>query len=176
MASTQSWSEFNSVGGTATETTDMTYMNWMSADLPDTSGVIYQSHPITAGNSSYTKYQALKFAGTFDQLSALTFSVNNTAPSGTTLNGSVVTSWVAPVATANTESGSLSAPVSSGFGTGSYTPGTSPTTGPFSSAGGSSTTTNPIYSNAFRTQLQVPGGQGPGDISTVTITAGWTES
>ena len=177
MASSQAWSEFNSVTGTATETPNIAYMNWMSADLPDTTGSIYASYPITAGNSSFTKYQALKFTGTYDNLSALTFSVSTITP-GTyvTLNGSVQSTWTAPVATANTEAGSLASPVSSGFGTSSYTPSASPTTGPFSTAGGSSTSSQPVYSNALLTQLQTTSSQGPGDITTVTITASWTES
>ena len=177
MPSTQSWSEFNSVGGTATETTNIAYMNWMNADLPDTTGTVYTTYPITAGNSSFTKYQAVYFSGTFDQLSALTFAASTTTP-GThvTLNGSMATTWSAPVATPNTVTGSLASPISSGFGTSSFTPGSSPTDGPFSSAGGSTTTTNPIYSNAFITQIQTTASQGPGDISSVTITAAWTES
>jgi hypothetical protein len=177
MASTQTWSEFNSVTGTCTESASIGYMNWMNADLPDTTGIIYQSYPITAGNSSYTKYQALKFGGTYDNLSAFTYSVSTTTPSANvTLNGSVVTSWVAPVATANTESGSLASAVSAGFGTGTFTAATSPTTGPFSTSGGSSTSTNPIYANALRTQIQTTSSAAPGDFGTVTITAAWTES
>lgn len=176
MPSTQSWSEFNSVGGTATQTTNIAYMNWMSADLPDTTGTVYTTHPITAGNSSFVKYQALYFSGSFNQLSALTFAASTTTP-GTyvTLNGSMATTWSAPVATPNTVTGSLASPISSGFGTGAFTPSSSPTTGPFS-VGGSTTTNNPIYTNAFKTQIQTTASQGPGDISSVTITAAWTES
>jgi hypothetical protein len=200
MASTTYWVEYNVPSGSpanvvqtpsGTPSSSIGYSNWMYSDQPDTTGVLYRSYPIPSGNGVTTYYscqkvQALYYTGTYNALSSLTFKVSSNSPaSNTSLVASVISAWSAPGGTGYPAAGPFTATgdsaasttgTSAGFGTGSYTSATSPTTGPFSTAGGSSTTTNPIYSNAYRTQLQSLGPTPPGDVSTVTITATWTES
>lgn len=118
-----------------------------------------------------TKYQALKFAGTWNSLSALTYKIDNNAPAtGLSIRGAVVTTGTTPTTTASGDAALSTTGLSAGFGTSST---------PFSTAGGSATTAGgTMYANALRTQLQTTSSYagGPGDISTRTITATWTES
>lgn len=117
------------------------------------------------------KIQALVFGGTWNSLSALTYKIDNNAPAtGLSIRGSVLTSYTQPSTTATGDAAMSTTGLSAGFGTSST---------PFSTAGGSSTTAGgTIYANALRTQLQTTSSYagGPGDISTRTITATWTES
>lgn len=163
MASTQTWSEGN--GATAaTETTGRTDANWKNIDDSTTA---YSSSPITAGNNSFGKYQAIKFAGTYNTLSSLTYKIDNNAPAtGLSIVGAVVTAGVTP-STAATGDGALSTTgVSANF-----------TTTTLGYATGTATiTSNPAYGNALRTQLQTTSAASPGDIGARTITAAWTES
>lgn len=165
MASTQTWSEYNGTSA-GTETGSRGEANWKNIDDSTTA---YTANPITAGNNSYAKYQALKFAGTWNSLSALTYKVSTTAPAtGCTVVGSVPTSGTTPATTATGDSTTnMTSGVSANFVSSStpYGTGTSSTT-----AGGT------MYANPFRTQLQTTGSAGSGDITSVTITASWTES
>lgn len=168
MASTQTWSEFNGASA-ATETTNRAEANWKRVDDSTTA---YSSSPINSTNNenSMTKYQALKFAGTWNSLSALTYKIDNNAPAtGLSIVGAVVTSGTTPSTTASGDSAMSTAGISANFNN-SITPygaGTSSTT-----AGGT------MYAQALRTQLQTTSSYagGPGDIATRTITATWTES
>lgn len=162
MASTQTWSEWNGAG--STETTSRSEMNWKNIDDSTTT---YSSSVIAAGNNSYTKYQAVKFAGTYNTLSALTYKVDNNAPAtGVSIVGAVVTSYTTPATTASGDSAFSTSGASSNFNDGST---------PFAT-GTSTTTTNPVYANAIRTQLQTTSSAAPGDTPTATFTAAWTES
>lgn len=164
MASTQTWSEFNGASA-ATETTSRSEDNWKNIDDSTTA---YSSSPVTAGANSFSKYQALKFAGTWNSLSALTYKVSSATPStGVSIVASVVTSGTTPSTTATGDSAASTSGTSANFNSSStpYGAGTSSTT-----AGGT------MYANAYRTQMQTTSGAGPGDIPTVTITATWTES
>lgn len=164
MASTQTWSEFNGASA-ATETTSRAEANWKNIDDSTTA---YSSSQITAGNNSFAKIQALKFAGTWNSLSALTYKVSTAAPgTGLSVVASVLTAGVTPSATATGDSAASTSGTSANFNSSStpYGTGTSSTT-----AGGT------MYANAYRTQLQTTGSAGPGDITSVTITASWTES
>lgn len=164
MASTQTWSEGN--GATAgTETTSRSEDNWKNIDDSTTA---YSSSPITAGNNSFTKYQMVKFGGTWNSLSVLTYKVSTNAPgTGLSVVASVVTSGTTPSATASGDSAASTSGTSANFTSSSfgYAAGTSSTT-----AGGT------MYTNAYRTQLQTTTSAAPGDITSVTITASWTES
>jgi hypothetical protein len=163
MASTQTWSEYNGTNA-ATETASRGECNWKNIDDSTTA---YSSSPITAGNNSFTKYQAVKFGGTYNNLSALTYKVSSNAPgTGLSVVAAVVTAGTTPSTSASGDSAASTTGTSANFNNGSTPYGT----------GTSSTTTNPVYANAYRTQLQTTGSAGPGDISTVTITATWTES
>lgn len=164
MASTQTWSEFNGTSA-ATETTSRAEANWKNIDDSTTT---YSSSPITAGNNSFIKYQALKYGGTWNSLSALTYKVSTATPgTGLSVVASVVTSGTTPSATASGDSAASTSGTSANFNSSStpYGTGTSSTT-----AGGT------MYANAYRTQLQTTTSAAPGDITSVTITASWTES
>lgn len=168
MASTQTWSEFNGTNA-ATETANRAEANWKRVDDSTTA---YTSSPINSTNNenSMTKYQALKFTGTWNSLSALTYKIDNNAPAtGLSIVGSVVTSGTTPSTTASGDSAMSTTGLSANFNnsTTPYGAGTSSTT-----AGGT------MYANALRTQLQTTSSYagGPGDITTRTITATWTES
>lgn len=164
MASTQTWSEFNGASA-ATETTSRAEANWKNIDDSTTA---YSSSPITAGNNSFTKYQALKFGGTYNLLSAFTYKVSSNAPAtGCSVVAAVVTSGTTPSTTASGDAAASTSGTSANFNnnTTPYGAGTST----YSTAGG-------VYANAYRTQLQTTGAAGPGDIPTTTTTATWTES
>lgn len=168
MASTQTWSEFNGTGA-ATETTSRAEANWKRIDDSTTA---YSSSPINSTNNenSMTKYQALKFAGTWNSLSALTYKIDNNAPAtGLSIVGAVVTAGTTPATTASGDSAMSTTGLAANFNSSStpYGTGTSSTT-----AGGT------MYANALRTQLQTTSSYagGPGDIASRTITASWTES
>lgn len=164
MASTQTWSEYNGASA-ATETTSRAEANWKNIDDSTTA---YSSSPITAGNNSFTKYQALKFAGTWNSLSALTYKVSTAAPgTGLSVVAAVVTAGTTPSTTASGDAAASTTGTSANFNSSTtpYGAGTSSTT-----AGGT------MYANAYRTQLQTTGSAAPGDTTSVTITATWTES
>lgn len=169
MATTQSWTEYN--GATAgTATTARTDCNWKATD---TSTNDYGSNPITAGLNSYCKQQALVFAGSANSLSALSFYISAATGTGWTVKAGIVTTAATAVTTAT---GDATMPTAAGTLNGTF--GTSST--PWSSAGGSSVTsisgTPSMYASTLRTQLQTTGSAAPGDITSLTITASWTES
>ena len=168
MASTQTISEGNGTNA-ATETGSRTECNWKRIDDSTTA---YASSPINASNNenSMTKYQMLKFAGTWNSLSACTVKIDNNAPAtGLSIVGSVVSAGATPSTTASGDAamsttGAAVNFVSSTFGYGS---GTS-----------SSTASGTMYTQACRSQLQTTSAYagGPGDIATRTFTWTWTES
>jgi hypothetical protein len=168
MASTQTWSEFNGTNA-ATETASRAEANWKRVDDSTTA---YTASPINSSNNenSMTKYQALKFAGTWNSLSALTYKIDNNAPAtGLSIVGSVVTAGTTPSTTASGDAAMSTTGLAANFNSSTtpYGTGTSSTT-----AGGT------MYANALRTQLQTTSSYagGPGDITSRTITASWTES
>lgn len=168
MASTQTISEGN--GATAaTETGSRAESNWKRVDDSTTA---YTASPINSSNNenSMTKYQMLKFAGTWNSLSALTIKIDNNAPAtGLSIVGAVVTAGTTPATTASGDgamstSGAAANFTSSSFG---YAAGTA-----------SSTASGTMYTNAVRSQLQTTSSYagGPGDIVSRTFTWSWTES
>lgn len=163
MASTQTWSEYNGVG--ATETGSRSEANWKNIDDSTTT---YSAQPITAGNNSFTKYQALKFAGTWNSLSALTYKIDNNAPAtGISIVGAVVTAYTTPSTTASGDSALSTTGLTANFNS---------STTPFGTGTASTTASGTMYANALRTQLQSTSSAAPGDIGQRTITASWTES
>ena len=163
MASTQTWSEGNGTNA-STETTSRAECNWKNID---DSTSAYSSYPITAGNNSYSKYQAIKFGGTYNMLSSLTYKVSTNAPgTGLSVVGAVVTTGTTPTTTATGDSAASTTGASANF----------TTTMMGYAAGTATSASNPVYGNAFRTQLQTTGSASAGDITSVTITATWTES
>lgn len=168
MASTQTISEGNGASA-GTETASRTECNFKRIDDSTTA---YTSSPINSSNNenSMTKYQLLKFGGTWSSLSALTIKIDNNAPAtGLSIVGSVVTSGTTPATTASGDpamstTGATANFTSSSFG---YAAGTS-----------TSTASGTMYTNAVRLQLQTTSAYagGPGDIVSRTITWSWTES
>lgn len=168
MASTQTWSEGNGANA-ATETGSRTEANWKRVDDSTTA---YTSSPINSTNNenSMTKYQMIKFAGTWNSLSALTYKIDNNAPAtGLSIVGSVVSAGTTPSTSASGDSAMSTTGLSANFvsSTFGYGAGTS-----------SSTASGTMYAQALRTQLQTTSSYagGPGDIVSRTITAQWTES
>lgn len=168
MASTQTWSEFNSTNA-ATETANRTEANFKRIDDSTTA---YTASPINSSNNenSMTKYQCIKFAGTWNSLSALTYKIDNNAPAtGLSIVGTVVTSGTTPATTASGDAAMSTTGVSANF--------VSSTT-PYGAGTSSSTASGTMYANPFRLQLQTTSSYagGPGDIAARTLTATWTES
>lgn len=168
MASTQTFSEGNGTNA-ATETGSRTEMNMKRIDDSTTA---YTSSPINSTNNenSMTKYQMLKFAGTWNSLSAGTVKIDNNAPAtGLSFVGSVVSAGTTPATTASGDSAMSTTGLSFNFvsSTFGYGAGTS-----------SSTASGTMYSQALRLQLQTTSSYagGPGDITSRTITWAWTES
>lgn len=168
MASTQTWSEFNGTNA-ATETGSRTECNWKRIDDSTTA---YTSYPINSSNNenSYTKYQCIKFAGTWNSLSSFTYKIDNNAPAtGLSIVGNVVTSGTTPATTASGDSAMSTTGISANFVSSST---------PYGAGTSSSTASGTMYVNPLRTQLQTTSSYagGPGDITSRTITATWTES
>jgi hypothetical protein len=164
MASTQSWTEYNGAAA-ATATASRTDVNWKNVDDSTTA---YSASQVTAGNNSFTKYQALVFAGTYNSLSAFTYKCSSNAPAtGVSLVGSVVTAGTTPATTASGDAALSTTGISANFNSSST---------PYGAGTASYTTAGGVYANALRSQIQTTGSAATGDIPTVTITATWTES
>jgi hypothetical protein len=168
MASTQTWSEGNGASA-ATETASRTEANWKRVDDSTTA---YTASPINSSNNenSMTKYQMVKFAGTWNSLSALTYKIDNNAPAtGLSIVGSVVSAGTTPATTSSGDAALSTTGLTANFvaSTFGYGAGTA-----------SSTASGTMYAQALRTQLQTTSSYagGPGDIVSRTITATWTES
>lgn len=160
MASTQTFSEFNGSGGT--ETGSVTNVNWKNVDDATTA---YSAAPVTAGANSYAKYQAIKFGGTYNSLSAGTVKVNTNAPAtGITINGTVTNTYAQPATTATGDAAFSTTGATFQFGA---TPAT---------ATNASSSANPVYSGYVRSQAATTTAASPGDSPTVTFTYAWTES
>ena len=163
MASTQTWSEYNGSGQTQTQ--NRTEINFKNVDDSTTP---YTSSPITAGNNSFVKYQAIRFAGTWNSLSALTYKVSNATPAtGVTIKGSVVSSYTQPSTAALGDANFSTSGLSANFNTSST---------PFGAGTSSTTAGGTMYAQAFRAQMQTSSSAAPGDTPQVTFTATWTES
>ena len=163
MASTQTWSEYNGSGQTQTQSrAEINFKNVDDSTTP------YTSSPITAGNNSFVKYQAIRFAGTWNSLSALTYKVSNATPAtGITIKGSVVSSYTQPSTAALGDANFSTSGLSANFNS---------STTPFGAGTSSTTAGGTMYAQAFRAQMQTSGSAAPGDTPQVTFTATWTES
>lgn len=165
------WTEYN-VNSTST-TNSRVDCDWKAVD---DSATAYSASPVTAGNYSYTKYQALKFdSGAWNNLSAFSYKVDtNTAADNIgnvnlTVRGTTVSGFTAPQSTTTVDGLLSTSGVTCNFAT------TSPWVAGTSTVAGAST--GSIYANGLRTQLQTASTSAPGDSSSArTITASWTES
>ena len=117
-----------------------------------------------------TKYQCIKYAGTYNSLSALTYKIDNNAPAtGLSIVGAVVTAGTTPATTASGDAALSTTGLAANFNN---------TTTPYGAGTTTYTTGGIVYANALRSQLQTLASYagGPGDIVSRTITATWTES
>jgi hypothetical protein len=174
MASTQTWSEYN--GASQTETTSRAEANWKRIDDSTTA---YTANPINSSNNenSNPKVQGLKFAGTWNSISAVTYKIDNNAPAtGLSIVGSVLAAAY-PASGAGSTTSTLatgdSAMSTTGLSANLVTSAT-----PWGTGTASSTASGTMYVQPLRTQLQTTSSYagGPGDITGRTITASWTES
>lgn len=172
MASTPHWTEWN-VNSTSTTGTRAD-INWKAVD--DSTTTAYTASPITAGNRSMVKLQALAFdSGSWNNLSAFGYSASRqTDVSGAiSLYGNTVSGFTAPTSTTTLDSTLMittSPGISANFTTGyanEWTAGTSTIAG---------SSTQPVVAQALRTQLLTATSAPPGDMTTIGITATWTES
>jgi len=164
MASTQTWVEGNGTNA-ATLTESRSEINFKNVDDSTTA---YTSSPITAGNNSFVKYQAIKFAGTWNSLSGLTYKVSNNAPAtGISIVGSVVSAGATPSTTALGDSAFSTSGLSANFVSSST---------PYGAGSSSTTAGGTMYAQAFRAQMKTTSSAAPGDTPQVTFTATWTES
>ena len=176
MATTQTWSEYNIVATAYTETVSRTDGNIKNIDDSTTA---YTASPVTVPvsgtNYSYSKHQAIKFGGTYNSISGLTYKVgSNTPGTGCTINGSVLTTQPTQ-ATAGAPNSNLVSGDAAASTTGATANFVSSTT-----AYGAGTTTyataGGVYGQVWRLQLAVGSTGGPGDITATATTATWTES
>lgn len=164
MTATTSWVEFNGASGSA-GTDNRTDGDWKSVDDSTTA---YTDALVNAGSNSYSKLQAVKFGGTWNTLSALTYSIDNAAPAtGVTISGSVPTSDPRPNAATSNGDAEFSSALSANFVSSSSAFGAGTST---ASGGGT------MYAQPLRTQLRTTSSAAAGDVGARVITAQWTES
>jgi hypothetical protein len=166
-ASTQTISEFN--GGAATETGSRTDCDWKAVDDSTTAA---SAAPISYTNNenSYSKYQALKFAGTWASISNVKVKIDNNAPAtGLSIVGAVVASYTTPSRSSTGDSAMSTVGANANLVTSAT---------PFGAGTSSSTASGTMYTQCVRTQLQTTSSfaGGPGAIATRTLTWSWTES
>jgi hypothetical protein len=189
MASTQAWYEFNAPSSSTSTGVTAGSIAWKATD--DSTQSNYTANPIvapsTTGQTTYSmqKVQCLRFAGTWNALSAFTYTISpwpiqDSAGVSTAMrlvwNTVATTSLPAPVSTSSNAADQTAASVVSASFIG---PGS-----PFTAATGSTSTTSTaspetMYPQAFRSQIYITSNTGvaPGDITQpTTITAAWTES
>lgn len=168
MASTQTFSEFNGTNA-ATETASRAEANFKRVDDSTTA---YTASPINSSNNenSMAKYIAIKFAGVWNTISALTYKIDNNAPAaGLSIVGAIVTAGATPTTTATGDAALSTTGLAANL--------VSSTT-PYGAGTSSSSASGTMFGQALRMQLQTLSSYagGPGDIAQRTITASWTES
>lgn len=196
MGTTVTWWEYN--GATPTESAAPN-CNWQSLNDSVSPSTTSSLSPITAGNNSVIKIQALKFtSSTSAALSGLSYYIDYNPggtpwkvvalvpASGTTFSQPSTATQPAALGTVG-GSAAVTMPTTSNSLTGRFggSSFTSSTTGPFAtptSTGSIATGGGTIYGTALYTQLQTSGSATAGLINNnagnnyVTITAAWTES
>ena len=167
MASTQTFSEGNGASA-GTETTNRAEMNWKNIDDSTTA---YTAQPVVANTNSFSKFQAIVFAGTWNSLSALTVKVNaNSQQAGAiSIVGSLRSTASTPATTATGDTAMSTTGAAVNF------TGTTWATA-FAAGTTSSTAGGTLYTQPLRTQLQTTAAATPGDITSSTFTWSWTES
>lgn len=153
-----------------TRTGARTEANWKNIDDSTTA---YSSSPITAGNNSFTKYQAGHFSGTFNQISNVLWAhTAGTLGAGLTIKGTVTSTYATPATTANA---ALTTDMTSAIAIGSGAAVNMSTVGP-EGASPTSTLSAAGYTQFLATQLQSTTSAAPGDTTSVTETLQYNEN
>lgn len=184
MAATFAWDEDTgtSTGAPAkgtTRTATVTDVNWKNSG---TQTDAYSAFPITAGNSSFPKWQFGHFSGTFNQvLNGLFAHTSGAFGTGVSLFGPNSTSsdgtrplYVTP--TNARDATSCPFDMTSAISIGSGKAVFFGATGPEATGKAASMTTNPCYTNYLPTQLVTTGSAAAGDTTTVTLTLQYDEN
>lgn len=149
-----------------TRASGISNVNWKNAG--DTASV-YSDYPITAGQNSYEKYQAVVFTGSFNQISNCKFAhVSGVLGAGLTIKAVI------------SGSGIYRAPATTSYGlmTGDWTQTGDISTGynvlvggrgPEASGKAPTTTENPAFTQYLVSQLQTTASASAGDTQTVTF-------
>lgn len=161
-----------------TRTGGVADVNWKNSGVQSD---VYSSFPITAGNNSFEKWQFGHFSGTYNQiLNGLFAHTAGALGTGLTLKGPPACTndasrllYTTPSVSANSNlSNNMTSVIAIGSGVGvCFGP-----TGPEATGKGTSTTSNPAYTNYLTTQLQTTGSADPGDTATVTLTLRYDEN
>lgn len=172
MSATTTWYEQNgAASGSPAHGTESTISScdWKSVDDTTTSRA---SAPVLAGENSYSKYIYLKFAGTFNQISAVKFAhTAGTLGTGISLVGKVTSTYTAPATSALASSSDMTTPIA-------ITSGASvllSTSGP-NGANPSASQTSTCYTQYLVTQVQTTASAAAGDSGTATLTVQYNEN
>lgn len=172
MSATTTWYEQNgAASGSPAHGTESTISScdWKSVDDTTTSRA---SAPVLAGENSYSKYIYLKFAGTFNQISAVKFAhTAGTLGTGISLVGKVTSTYTAPATSALGSSSDMTTPIA-------ITSGASvllSTSGP-NGANPSASQTSTCYTQYLVTQVQTTASAAAGDSGTATLTVQYNEN
>lgn len=173
--------EFDEENGTAsgsppagTSTHNVTNCNWKNIDDTTTA---YSSSPITAGNNSFSKYQAGHFSGTYNQiLNGLWAHTAGAFGTGLTLKGKVAPNTNAYATPATSANADLTVDMTSVIAIGSGQAVQFGATSPEATGKAASTTSNPAFTEWLATQLQTTGSAAPGDTVTATLTLQYDEN
>lgn len=186
MTATPATFEFAEDNGTATGTpahgttstgarTDADFKNI------DDSTSAYNAYPIQPGANSFEKWQYGHFSGTYTSISALLFA-HTVGSYGTGLavagvppctNDGTALPYTTPSTTANTN---LTTDMTSAISIASGTAVAIGATSPQATGKGTSTTTNPAWTNYLPMQLQTTGSASSGGTGTATYTLQYSET
>ncbi len=179
MAATFEWCEDNGTAAGsppkgATRTIGRTEQNWKNVDDTTTA---YSVAPISPGSNSFEKWMFGRYTGTFSSISnGLWAHTSGTPGSGLTIKGKVApgsNTYTTPATAANAN---LTVNMTSAIAIASGQAVQFGATGPEASGKGSSSSSNPAFTEWMTTQLQTSGSATPGTMATCTFTIQWDES
>lgn len=167
MSITATWKEDNTSGQTSSTATSI---NWGSTDEAN---LIPASHPIAAGNNSYTKYNYIQFTGTFTSVSDVKFAhTSGTLNTGCSVYGNITSTYNTP--TTNSETGltdiSGITPITDGISM------TLSPTGPSSTTDRSSECSSACFSQYIEHQLRTTSSASAGSSGSVVFTVQYQEN
>lgn len=171
MAATTSWYEQN---GTASGSpaqgveSSISSCDWKSVDDATTPR---ENAPVQAGSNSYEKYIYLKFAGTFNQISAVKFAhTAGTLGTGITLKNKITSTYATPSTSAMAGATDITATTAIGSGASVLLGNTPNDTNP------SSAKTSACATQYIVLQAQVAAIASAGDSGSATLTIQYNEN